>query len=184
MIGIGTRYSDFTTASKTAFQNPDVRFININVAEFDADKHAALARRRRRARDARATRRAARRLLGGRRATAAGPRSWTREWDDEVDAALHAATTAAARRQGEVIGAVNDARRPRDVVVCAAGSHARRPAQALAHARPEGLPPRVRLLVHGLRDRRRPGRQDGRARARGLRDRRRRLVPDAARPSS
>ena len=36
IIGIGTRYSDFTTASKTAFQNPDVRFININVAEFDA----------------------------------------------------------------------------------------------------------------------------------------------------
>ena len=42
IIGIGTRYSDFTTASKTAFQNPDVRFININVAEFDAFKHNAL----------------------------------------------------------------------------------------------------------------------------------------------
>ena len=42
MIGIGTRYSDFTTASKSAFQNPDVRFININVAEFDAYKHWAL----------------------------------------------------------------------------------------------------------------------------------------------
>src|ERR1700757_1232363 len=42
VIGIGTRYSDFTTASKTAFQNPRVRFININVAEFDAHKHSAL----------------------------------------------------------------------------------------------------------------------------------------------
>ena len=42
VIGIGTRYSDFTSASKTAFQNPDVRFLNINVAEFDAYKHAAL----------------------------------------------------------------------------------------------------------------------------------------------
>ncbi len=42
IIGIGTRYTDFTTASKTAFQNPDVRFVNINVAEFDAYKHAAL----------------------------------------------------------------------------------------------------------------------------------------------
>ena len=42
VIGIGTRYSDFTTASKTAFQNPEVRFININVAEFDAYKHSAL----------------------------------------------------------------------------------------------------------------------------------------------
>ena len=42
MIGIGTRYSDFTTASKTAFQNPDVRFINVNVASFDAAKQGAL----------------------------------------------------------------------------------------------------------------------------------------------
>src|SRR5687767_5830487 len=42
ILGIGTRYSDFTTASKTAFQNRDVRFININVAEFDAYKHNAL----------------------------------------------------------------------------------------------------------------------------------------------
>ena len=36
IIGLGTRYSDFTTASKTAFQNPNVKFVNINVAEFDA----------------------------------------------------------------------------------------------------------------------------------------------------
>src|SRR6266511_4420254 len=43
VIGIGTRYSDFTTASKTAFQHPGVRFININVTEFDAAKHFALS---------------------------------------------------------------------------------------------------------------------------------------------
>src|SRR5215471_16589091 len=43
IIGIGTRYSDFTTSSKTAFQNPDMRFVNVNVCEFDAYKHAALA---------------------------------------------------------------------------------------------------------------------------------------------
>ena len=42
VIGIGTRYSDFTTASRTAFQNPDVRFVNINVAGMDAIKHAGL----------------------------------------------------------------------------------------------------------------------------------------------
>src|SRR5439155_13147937 len=42
VIGIGTRYSDFTTASKTAFQNPKVKFINLNVAEFDAFKHSAV----------------------------------------------------------------------------------------------------------------------------------------------
>ena len=39
VIGIGTRYSDFTTASRTAFQHPDVAFVNINVAAFDAYKH-------------------------------------------------------------------------------------------------------------------------------------------------
>ena len=38
-----SRYSDFTTASKTAFQNPAVRFVNINVAEFDAFKHGGVA---------------------------------------------------------------------------------------------------------------------------------------------
>src|SRR5207248_8404557 len=42
VVGIGTRWSDFTTASKTAFRNPDVRFVNVNVADFDAAKHAGL----------------------------------------------------------------------------------------------------------------------------------------------
>src|SRR5205823_4451430 len=43
VIGIGTRWSDFTTASKSAFQDPDVRFVNVNVAAFDAAKHSGLA---------------------------------------------------------------------------------------------------------------------------------------------
>src|SRR5205807_5505028 len=42
VIGIGTRWSDFTTASKTAFKSPDVRFVNANVADFDAAKHGGL----------------------------------------------------------------------------------------------------------------------------------------------
>ena len=42
VIGIGTRYSDFTTASRTAFQNPDVRFVNLNVTALDAAKHAGV----------------------------------------------------------------------------------------------------------------------------------------------
>ena len=42
VIAVGSRLSDFTTASKTAFQHPDVRFININVTAFDAGKHQAL----------------------------------------------------------------------------------------------------------------------------------------------
>ena len=40
VIGIGTRYSDFTTASRTLFGHPEVRFVNINVAAADAVKHA------------------------------------------------------------------------------------------------------------------------------------------------
>src|SRR5215203_538855 len=43
VLGVGTRWSDFTTASKTAFQNPNVRFVNINVADFDAHKHVGFA---------------------------------------------------------------------------------------------------------------------------------------------
>ena len=53
VIGIGTRYSDFTTASRTAFQNPDVRFVNINVAPDRRRQARRRRRRRRRARDAR-----------------------------------------------------------------------------------------------------------------------------------
>lgn len=40
VIGIGTRYSDFTTASRTQFKNPDVAFVNVNVKPFDAVKNA------------------------------------------------------------------------------------------------------------------------------------------------
>ena len=42
VIGIGTRYSDFTSASRTAFNNPDVRFVNINVASVDSVKQGGL----------------------------------------------------------------------------------------------------------------------------------------------
>ena len=43
IIGIGTRYTDFTTASNTLFTNPDVQFVNINVTELDAYKESGLA---------------------------------------------------------------------------------------------------------------------------------------------
>jgi len=38
IIGVGTRYTDFTTASKWIFQNPNVKFLNINIAGFDSQK--------------------------------------------------------------------------------------------------------------------------------------------------
>ena len=38
IIGVGTRYTDFTTSSKWIFQHPEVEFLNINIARFDAYK--------------------------------------------------------------------------------------------------------------------------------------------------
>jgi 3D-(3,5/4)-trihydroxycyclohexane-1,2-dione acylhydrolase (decyclizing) len=120
VIGIGTRWSDFTTASKTAFQHPAVRFINVNVADFDAHKHAGLPIRA----DARAAIDALAAALRGYqvpRAHAERVAALRAEWDAEVDRLIGGAGTARPS-QAEVIGAVNAAARPRDVVVCAAGS--------------------------------------------------------------
>ncbi len=120
VIGIGTRYSDFTTASKTAFQNPAVRFINVNVGEFDAFKHGALAV----VADAREAIDALAESLVGFTA----PLAWreraaqaNRDWDKEV-ARIYGLANPGRPSQGEVIGAVNDAVEKRGIVVCAAGS--------------------------------------------------------------
>jgi 3D-(3,5/4)-trihydroxycyclohexane-1,2-dione acylhydrolase (decyclizing) len=120
VIGIGTRWSDFTTASKTAFQQPAVRFININIADFDAHKHAGLPVRA----DARAAIEALAAAVHGYqvpRAHAERIASLRAEWDAEVERLVRGAGTARPS-QAEVIGAVNAAARARDVVVCAAGS--------------------------------------------------------------
>jgi 3D-(3,5/4)-trihydroxycyclohexane-1,2-dione acylhydrolase (decyclizing) len=122
VIGIGTRYSDFTTASKTQFQHPDVRFININAAEFDAHKHHALP------------------LVGDARATLEELMMLIESYSYKLDATvtqeakeLHEAWEAEVERiysvrhtplpsQGELIGAVNEKGDPDAVMVCAAGS--------------------------------------------------------------
>jgi len=120
VIGIGTRYSDFTTASKTAFQNPAVRFINLNVAEFDAHKHSGLPL----VADARAGLEELAAALAGYQVPPehqARAQAFNREWDQEV-ARLYGLEHGPPISQSEVIGAVNAAAGPRDVVVCAAGS--------------------------------------------------------------
>ena len=120
VIAAGTRLSDFTTASKTAFQNPGVRFININVAEFDAYKHAALPL----VADARvALDELAAALFGHRTSAEYGESVATlrARWDAEVERLFHLEHGPPVS-QGEVIGAVNSVAGPRDVVVCAAGS--------------------------------------------------------------
>jgi 3D-(3,5/4)-trihydroxycyclohexane-1,2-dione acylhydrolase (decyclizing) len=118
VICVGTRLSDFTTASKTAFRNPDVRFININVSEFDAHKHAALPV----VADARVTLEELAdidfRVSEGYAARVA---KFKQEWEAEVDRLLSLGQGPPVS-QGEVIGVVNEHSRPEDVVVCAAGS--------------------------------------------------------------
>jgi 3D-(3,5/4)-trihydroxycyclohexane-1,2-dione acylhydrolase (decyclizing) len=120
VIGIGTRWSDFTTASHTLFSNTHVHFINLNVLDFDAHKNSGLA------------------LVGDARAGIAALSARLRgyavdlsyrdlaarlnkDWDREVDRLYHLGH-GPLPAQSEVIGAVNDAAGPRDVVVCAAGS--------------------------------------------------------------
>ncbi len=120
VIGIGTRYSDFTSASKTAFQNPDVRFININVGEFDAYKHCALPV----VADARAALAELAQALEGYRVSTDYRARIDRlraEWEKEVDR-IYNERHGPPVSQGEVIGVVNRISGPRDVVVSAAGS--------------------------------------------------------------
>ncbi len=120
VIGIGTRYSDFTTASKTAFQYPDVKFINLNVAEFDAFKHSALPL----VADARAGLEELAASVGSYRVSgqyAVAIENHRKVWQAESDR-IFSLRHGPPLSQGEVIGAVNSASRPQDVVVCAAGS--------------------------------------------------------------
>ena len=120
VIGIGTRFTDFPTASKTAFQDPDVRFININVAEFDAYKHAAVPL----VGDARATLEELSTAVGD-YSTADEYRArvleLNRAWDAEVERVYHH-SVGDILTQGEVIGAVEASTDARDVVVTSAGS--------------------------------------------------------------
>ncbi len=120
VIGIGTRYSDFTTASKTAFQNEAVRFININVAEFDAHKHCALPV----VGDALTALEDLMEMLQGYAADSsyqAGARELHDAWEAEVDR-IYAIRNTPLTSQGELVGAVNELSKPDSIMVCASGS--------------------------------------------------------------
>jgi 3D-(3,5/4)-trihydroxycyclohexane-1,2-dione acylhydrolase (decyclizing) len=120
VITIGTRLSDFTTASKTAFQDPDVSFISINVSAFDAAKHNAVGL----VGDAKVTIEELSEALAGYRVDGdyeSRIKRFQSEWDTEVDR-IYNLNHRPILSQGEVIGAVNDASGDRDVMVCAAGS--------------------------------------------------------------
>ncbi|GAA2738300.1 3D-(3,5/4)-trihydroxycyclohexane-1,2-dione acylhydrolase (decyclizing) [Pedococcus aerophilus] len=127
VIGIGTRWSDFTTASRTAFRDKGVRFVNINVARFDAGKQAGLPV----VADARAALSALTAALDGYSVdTSYRERQVTlwQAWDEKVVAAYEPSAEVTDTlapgllTQAEVLGVVNERTDPRDVVLCAAGS--------------------------------------------------------------
>jgi 3D-(3,5/4)-trihydroxycyclohexane-1,2-dione acylhydrolase (decyclizing) len=121
VIGIGTRYADFTSASMTAFQNPQVRFVNINTAEFDAYKVAALPV----VADARVALEQLTHWLSSYRVSEeyAGETAGLKvQWEAEVDRLLHL-NNPGRPAQSEVIGAIWEASGERDVMLSAAGSH-------------------------------------------------------------
>ena len=121
IIGIGTRYSDFTTASRSAFQDPNVRFININVASFDAFKHGSAIPV---VADARESIVELVSALSEYKVSREFEVTYTAnkaEWDALVDDAF-VDQKRALPSQTEIIGAVQAASDPRDVLVCAAGS--------------------------------------------------------------
>lgn len=120
VIGIGTRYSDFTSVSQGGFQNPNVQFININISEFDSLKQGALSL----ISDARESIRELTRLLKDFKVSKtydAKVRKANSDWDKIVDS-IYNTKDRANPSQGEVIGAVNNFSAPKDIVLCAAGS--------------------------------------------------------------
>ncbi|SJM56527.1 3D-(3,5/4)-trihydroxycyclohexane-1,2-dione acylhydrolase (decyclizing) [Gulosibacter sp. 10] len=120
VIGIGTRYTDFTTASNTLFKNPDVKFVNINVAEIDAYKESATAL----IGDAQVTIEELLEELGdwslpveSREANVESASEWRTELDRIIE--LDGSPTLS---QGQMLGILNGAAGERDVIVNAAGS--------------------------------------------------------------
>jgi 3D-(3,5/4)-trihydroxycyclohexane-1,2-dione acylhydrolase (decyclizing) len=177
VLAVGTRLTDFTTGSHSMFGG--AKLVNLNVNVFDAVKWHGVE------------------LVGdaglGLEALSQSLAHWQAEpsWQAKAKAAASAwrgdveritgRRDAALPYEGEVIGAVQRSARDsaaEDIVVCAAGTL---PASCTALARVVAwrLPRRIWLLVHGLRDRGRPRRQDGQARAPGDRHRRRRQLSDA-----
>ena len=119
ILAVGTRLSDFTTASRSLFKNPEAALIQLNAAAFDAGKHGALPL----VCDAKAGLEALSAALG----TARAPAAWTekarklaRRWNTAVERAT-APGNAPLPSDAQVLGAVNRASDADDIVVCAAG---------------------------------------------------------------
>ncbi|MFF8655801.1 3D-(3,5/4)-trihydroxycyclohexane-1,2-dione acylhydrolase (decyclizing) [Streptomyces huasconensis] len=121
VIGVGTRYSDFTTASGTLFEQPGVRFLNLNVTPFDAHKMAGTTL----VADARAGLEALTRELRGHRVEPAYREEYRGDkarWEQRVDAAYLADEPDVRPTQAQVLGALDAVVTEEDIVINAAGS--------------------------------------------------------------
>lgn len=124
VIGVGTRYSDFTTASATLFADPAVRFLNLNITGFDAHKLGALPL----VADARTALEALTAALAGgeaHRTDAAYESEYTEAkaaWEKRVDAAYATPDPAARPTQAQVLGLLDELVTDDDILINAAGS--------------------------------------------------------------
>ncbi|MCL3996425.1 3D-(3,5/4)-trihydroxycyclohexane-1,2-dione acylhydrolase (decyclizing) [Streptomyces lavenduligriseus] len=123
VIGVGTRYTDFTTASGTLFENPAVRFVNLNIAPFDGHKLAGLPL----VADARSALGELTEALGmhGHRVAGEYVAEYTEgkeRWERTVDACFAAPDPAARPTQPQVLGALDALVDESDIIVNAAGS--------------------------------------------------------------
>ncbi|MEU7327267.1 3D-(3,5/4)-trihydroxycyclohexane-1,2-dione acylhydrolase (decyclizing) [Streptomyces parvus] len=123
VIGVGTRFSDFTTASGTLFSNPAVRFLHLNITAFDAHKLAALPL----VADARAGLEALTAALAGRgyRVDPAYETEYTgakEAWEERVEASFATPDATARPTQTQVLGLLDDLVTEEDILINAAGS--------------------------------------------------------------
>ncbi|ALC23126.1 3D-(3,5/4)-trihydroxycyclohexane-1,2-dione acylhydrolase (decyclizing) [Streptomyces pristinaespiralis] len=121
VIGVGTRWSDFTTASSTLFRNEAVRFVNLNITAFDAHKLAGLSV----VADARAGLEELTAALGDHRVDAGYRAEYTsakKAWEERVTAAFTASDPDAAPTQAQVLGALDALVTGDDILINAAGS--------------------------------------------------------------
>ncbi|MFE7514639.1 3D-(3,5/4)-trihydroxycyclohexane-1,2-dione acylhydrolase (decyclizing) [Streptomyces sp. NPDC057540] len=117
IIGVGTRYTDFTTASGTLFR-PDTPVLNLNITGFDAHKQAALPL----VADAREGLTALTGALGDRRWTTAGRSRAKAEWQRRTDEAYAVPDEDARPTQTQVLGALDTLVDGSDILINAAGS--------------------------------------------------------------